>query len=64
MSNRDISGTVADAAQGRIHDVCKGHVVDLGGSVSDSFCTTKVSLHEPGECLKGVGLALGSGKGF
>lgn len=59
MSNRDISGTVADAAQGR-----KGHIVHLGGSVSNSFCTTKASLHEPGECLKGVGLALGSSKGF
>lgn len=23
------SGSVADAAQGQIHDVCKGHIVDL-----------------------------------
>lgn len=58
------SGSVADAAQGQIRDVCKGHIVDLGGSASDSFCTTKARLHEPRQCLEGVRLALGSGKGL
>lgn len=58
------SGSVADAAQGQIHDVCQGHIVDLGDSASDSFCPTKASLHEPGGCLEGVRLALGSGKGL
>lgn len=64
VSNRDNSGNVADAAQGRIHDVCKDHTQDLCGSASNSSCTTKTSLHEPGECLKGVRLALGSSKGL
>lgn len=58
------SGSGADAAQGQIHDVCKGHIVDLCGSASDSFCTTKARLHEPRECLEGIKLALGSSRGL
>lgn len=58
------SGSVADAAQGQIHDTCKGNIVDLDGSTSNSFRTTKASLHDPGECLEDVRLALRSGKGL
>lgn len=58
------SGNVADAAQGQIHAMCKGHIVDLDDSTSNSFHTTKASFHDPGECLEDVRLALGSGKGL